>query len=114
MDVREAINITNSHPRVKILNPIPGVGGHCISVALCFFEEGAPDLAQLIHSARLVNDIQPEFILNLVERIKGNLGGKKICALGLSYKPDVDDFRNSPVVEIVKLLKFKGHDGQSI
>lgn len=108
VDVWEAIKIANLHPRVKILNPGPGVGGHCISVDPWFFVEAAPDIAKLIHTARLVNDAQPDFVVECIRRILGDLQGKKIAALGLSYKPDVDDLRESPAIEVVHLLKQQG------
>jgi len=108
VNVWEAIEIANLHPRVKILNPGPGVGGHCISVDPWFFVETAPDLAQLIAMARRVNDSQPEFVVSLVERILGSLLGKKIAVLGLAYKPDVDDLRESPAIETVHLLERSG------
>ena len=108
VDIREAIKIANLHPRVKILNPGPGVGGHCISVDPWFFVEEAPDLANLIYTARLVNDSQPNFVVNLVERILGSTEEKKIGILGLSFKPDVDDIRESPAIEIAKLLAARG------
>ncbi len=109
IDIWEAIAIANKHPRVNILNPGPGVGGHCISVDPWFLVEKAPDLARLIKTARQVNDSQPEFVLQLIERaLGGRLDGKRIAALGLSYKPDVDDFRESPAVEVVHLLHRAG------
>lgn len=108
IDVWEAITIANLHPRVKILNPGPGVGGHCISVDPWFLVEAAPDITPLIHTARKVNDSQPEFVVQSVQRILGELKGKKITALGLAYKPDVDDFRESPAVEIVEKLLALG------
>jgi UDP-N-acetyl-D-mannosaminuronic acid dehydrogenase len=108
IDVWEAISIANLHPRVKILNPGPGVGGHCISVDPWFLVEAAPDITPLIHTARKVNDAQPEFVVQSVQHILGELKGKKITALGLSYKPDVDDFRESPAVEIVEKLLALG------
>ena len=104
IDVWEAISIANLHPRVKILNPGPGVGGHCISVDPWFLVEAAPDITRLIHTARNVNDSQPEFVVQLVRNMLGDLKGKKIAALGLAYKPDVDDFRESPALEIVEKL----------
>ena len=104
IDVWEAISIANLHPRVKILNPGPGVGGHCISVDPWFLVEAAPDITRLIHTARNVNDSQPEFVVQLVRHMLGDLQGKKIAALGLAYKPDVDDFRESPALEIVEKL----------
>ena len=108
VDVWEAISLANRHPRVKILNPGPGVGGHCISVDPWFFVEAAPDLAKLIRQARQVNDSQPHFVVDLVREILGDLRGKKIAALGLAYKPEVDDLRESPAAEIVHLLQDEG------
>ncbi|MGD0708611.1 MAG: nucleotide sugar dehydrogenase [Anaerolineaceae bacterium] len=108
IDVWEAISIANRHPRVKILNPGPGVGGHCISVDPWFLVEAAPDLTPLISTSRKVNDSQPEFVVRLVEKALGGLKGKRIAALGLSYKPDVDDLRESPAIEAVHLLNKAG------
>jgi UDP-N-acetyl-D-mannosaminuronic acid dehydrogenase len=108
VDVWEAVSLANRHPRVKILNPGPGVGGHCISVDPWFFVEGAPDLASLIFTARKVNDAQPQFVVDLAQRQLGELKGKRIAALGLSYKPDVDDFRESPALEVVQKLQELG------
>ncbi|MBK9781006.1 nucleotide sugar dehydrogenase [Candidatus Villigracilis vicinus] len=108
VDVWEAIPIANLHPRVKILNPGPGVGGHCISVDPWFFVEAAPELTPLIYHSRQVNDSQPHFVVETVKRTLGSLKGKKIAALGLAYKPDVDDLRESPAVEVVHLLQNEG------
>ena len=108
VDVWEAIQLSSLHPRVKILSPGPGVGGHCISVDPWFFVETAPDLSLLIQRARQVNDSQPEFVLDLVKKALGSLEGRKIAALGLAYKPDVDDLRESPAVEVVHLLTAAG------
>lgn len=109
VDVWEAISLANRHPRVKILSPGPGVGGHCISVDPWFFVEAAPDLTPLIRTARNVNDSQPHFVLDLVHRALGeDLHGKRIAALGLAFKPDVDDLRESPAVEVVHLLRDAG------
>ncbi len=109
IDIWEAIGIANHHPRVKILNPGPGVGGHCISVDPWFLVEAAPDITPLIHMARIVNDDQPEFVVELVKRaVGGNLAGKRVAALGLSYKADVDDLRESPAIEVARLLVEAG------
>ncbi len=108
VDVWEAIGIANRHPRVKILRPGPGVGGHCISVDPWFFVEAAPDLARLIHTARQVNDAQPHFVISLVERAVGALAGHHVAALGLAFKPDVDDLRESPATEIIHELQNAG------
>ncbi|MBI5966129.1 MAG: nucleotide sugar dehydrogenase [Chloroflexi bacterium] len=108
VDVWEAISIANLHPRVKILSPGPGVGGHCISVDPWFFVEAAPDLTPLIYHARKVNDTQPHFVVKLVHRALGSLNEKKIAVLGLAYKPDVDDLRESPANEVVQILQHEG------
>ncbi len=108
IDVWEAINLANRHPRVHILNPGPGVGGHCISVDPWFLVEAAPELAPLIHSARHVNDAQPYYAVQLVKRALPSLQERKIAALGLAYKPDVDDLRESPAAEVVRLLGEEG------
>jgi UDP-N-acetyl-D-mannosaminuronic acid dehydrogenase len=108
VDVWEAISIANLHPRVKILSPGPGVGGHCISVDPWFFVETAPDLANLIYTSRTVNDSQPRYALDLICKAVGSLKGRKIAALGLAFKPDVDDLRESPAAEVVHLLQNEG------
>jgi UDP-N-acetyl-D-mannosaminuronic acid dehydrogenase len=108
VDVWEAISIASLHPRVKILSPGPGVGGHCISVDPWFFVESAPDITPLIYHARIVNDGQPRFVVELVRKTAGALKGRRIAALGLAYKPDVDDLRESPAAEVVHLLQKEG------
>src|SRR5215216_3521394 len=108
VDVWEAIRLANLHPRINILSPGPGVGGHCISVDPWFFVEAAPELTPLIYHARQVNDGQPHFVLEKVKQALGSLQGKKIAALGLAYKPNIDDLRESPGTEIVRLLQDEG------
>lgn len=108
VDVWEAIRLANLHPRINILSPGPGVGGHCISVDPWFLVETAPDLTPLIYHARQVNDGQPHFVHEKVKQALGSLRGKKIAALGLAYKPDVDDLRESPATEVVHLLQEAG------
>jgi len=108
VDVWEAISIASLHPRVKILAPGPGVGGHCISVDPWFFVESAPDITPLIYNARTVNDSQPHYVVELVRKALTRLEGKRIAALGLAYKPDVDDLRESPAAEVVYLLQNEG------
>ena len=108
VDVWEAIALANRHPRVEILRPGPGVGGHCISVDPWFLVESAPELTALIRQARLVNDAQPGFTAGLIERALGGLRGRSIAALGLAYKPDVDDLRESPAIEVARLLAQGG------
>ena len=108
VDVWEAIQIANRHPRVKILNPGPGVGGHCISVDPWFFVEAAPDISPLIHTARNVNDSQPDFVVAMVGKALGSLIQKKVAVLGLAFKPDVDDLRESPAIEVAHKLHLAG------
>ena len=105
VDVWEAIRLANRHPRVNILQPGPGVGGHCISVDPWFLVEMAPELTSLIYQARQVNDRQPHFVLEKVKHALGILKDKKIAALGLAYKPNVDDLRESPAIEVVHALQ---------
>lgn len=108
VDVWEAIRLANLHPRIDILDPGPGVGGHCISVDPWFLVETAPELTRLVYNARKVNDEQPHFVVKKVSRALGELKGKRIAALGLAYKPNVDDLRESPAVEVVHLLQNEG------
>ena len=108
IDIWEAIALANRHPRVKILRPGPGVGGHCISVDPWFLVEAAPELSPLIRNARQVNDSQPHFVVEKVSQALGSLQGRRIAALGLAFKPDVDDLRESPAAEVVRLLKEHG------
>jgi UDP-N-acetyl-D-mannosaminuronic acid dehydrogenase len=108
VNVWEAISLANRHPRVNILRPGPGVGGHCISVDPWFLVEAAPDLAALIKSARHVNDSQPQFVVDLIRRGLGGLNGKQIALLGMAYKADVDDLRESPAFTVAKLLLEAG------
>jgi UDP-N-acetyl-D-mannosaminuronic acid dehydrogenase len=110
VDVWEAIQLANLHPRINILRPGPGVGGHCISVDPWFFVEAAPDITPLIHTARNVNDAQPAHVVGLIREAAGDLAGKRIAVLGLAYKPDVDDLRESPAVEVARLLIEAGAD----
>jgi len=108
VNVWEAIGIANLHPRVRILNPGPGVGGHCISVDPWFLVEAAPDISPLIRTARMVNDEQPEYVMRMVQKALASISGSKVAALGLAYKPDVDDLRESPAIEICHKLAAGG------
>lgn len=116
VDVWELIALANRHPRVKILQPGPGVGGHCIAVDPWFIVDAAPEQARLIRTAREVNDAKPHHViaqvLEAAGKITGGAGnatggaGKKVtvAALGLAFKANVDDLRESPAVEIVNEL----------
>ncbi len=108
VNVWEARELANRHPRVKILRPGPGVGGHCISIDPWFLVEAAPQSAQLVRQARLVNDGQPAYVVERIEKDIGGLDGKAVGVLGLSYKADVDDLRESPALEIARLIASRG------
>lgn len=104
ISVWELISLANRHPRVNILQPGPGVGGHCIAVDPWFIVSRAPELARLIRTAREVNDHKPNWI---IEKVKINADKFKrpvIGCLGLAFKADVDDLRESPAVEIARKL----------
>lgn len=108
INVWELIGLANHHPRVDILKPGPGVGGSCIAIDPWFIVESAPELTELIRTARGINDNKPLYI---VERIRKAVAGVKdptITCLGLSYKADVDDLRESPAVQIVQRLAREG------
>ncbi len=108
VDIWQAIEMANLHPRVNILRPGPGVGGHCISVDPWFLVETAPEQSQLIQQARHVNDSQPGYVIKLIERAIGAINGKTVAALGLAYKADVDDLRESPAISVVEQLVEAG------
>lgn len=100
VNVHELIEAANRHPRVKILTPGPGVGGHCIPVDPWFIVESHPSMARLIHTARIVNDDKMDYVYDQVaEKVKAG-GIAKVAMLGLAYKPDVDDLRESPALHI--------------
>lgn len=104
VDVWEAIEIANLHPRVEILKPGLGVGGHCIGVDPWFLVEVAPEDAQLTKKAREINDEQSAFVASLIRGTLGDLKGKKVAFLGLAFKPNVDDLRESPAVRLAHRL----------
>lgn len=108
IDVWELIRLANRHPRVKILQPGPGVGGHCIAVDPWFIVDAAPDVARLIATARSVNDSKPHFVLGEIEKAAAGIRDPVIACLGLAFKPNVDDLRESPSVEIVLDLAGRG------
>jgi UDP-N-acetyl-D-mannosaminuronic acid dehydrogenase len=104
LDVWELIALANRHPRVNILNPGCGVGGHCIAVDPWFLIDKAPAVTKLIKTARQVNDAKPHWVINRVRRHAERFKSPVIACLGLAYKPDIDDLRESPAVEIVHEL----------
>ena len=110
LNVWKVIEMANLHPRVNILSPGPGVGGHCIAVDPWFIVDAAPKQANLIRMARNVNDSKPELVIQQVQNAACSLGEPVIACLGLSYKPDTDDLRSSPAVYITGELakRFPG------
>jgi UDP-N-acetyl-D-mannosaminuronic acid dehydrogenase len=108
INVWELIELANLHPRVKILSPGPGVGGHCIAVDPWFIVASAPQEARLTRLAREVNDAKPDHVCARVRKCAADLRRPIIACLGLSYKKDVDDLRESPAVEIVRRLAEEG------
>jgi UDP-N-acetyl-D-mannosaminuronic acid dehydrogenase len=104
LSVWEVIRMANRHPRVNILRPGPGVGGHCIAVDPWFIVHSAPEDARLIRAAREVNDRKPQVVLEQVKRAAAGLSSPVIACLGLAFKPDIDDLRESPALAIVEEL----------
>ena len=104
LDVWEVIRLANRHPRVQILRPGPGVGGHCIAVDPWFIAAAAPQDTPLIQAARQVNDQRPERVLAQVRHLAARLRRPKVACLGLTYKPDIDDLRESPALHIARAL----------
>lgn len=108
INVWELIEICNKHPRVNIHQPGPGVGGHCIAVDPWFIVEKEPGLAQIINLSRHTNDGMPQYVANRIEKMIGCLKDKAITILGTTYKPDVDDMRESPIIYLRKILEDAG------
>jgi UDP-N-acetyl-D-mannosaminuronic acid dehydrogenase len=104
INVWELIGLANLHPRVDILSPGPGVGGHCVAVDPWFIVATNPGEAKLIRQARLINDAKPGFVCAKVRERAAELKHPVIACLDLSYKKDVDDLRESPAVEVVRRL----------
>lgn len=116
IDVWELISLANRHPRVNILQPGPGVGGHCIAVDPWFLVSQIPDQSKLIHTARIVNDSKPEWVISKVsesistflsENPKKAMSDLTIACYGLAFKPDIDDLRQSPALEIASKIAMK-------
>ena len=113
IDVWELISLANRHPRINILQPGPGVGGHCIAVDPWFIVSKTPELSKLIHTARVVNDSKPEWVINKVKESIYNLLQENpdktanqvtIACFGLAFKADIDDLRESPAMSIASSI----------
>ncbi|WP_167203035.1 UDP-N-acetyl-D-mannosamine dehydrogenase [Actinomyces respiraculi] len=112
IDVWELIGLANRHPRVSILQPGPGVGGHCIAVDPWFIVSALPQEARLIRAAREVNDSKPEHVLSAVLDTVAGTEEPVVACLGLAFKADIDDLRESPAVGITKRLAQALPQGQ--
>lgn len=110
INVWELIRLANRHPRVSILQPGPGVGGHCIAVDPWFIVDSAPELARLIRTARIVNDDKPRYVIDWIERAAKRFKQPVIACFGLAFKADIDDLRESPALSITRELadRFPG------
>ena len=104
INVWELLSLANRHPRVNILKPGPGVGGHCIAVDPWFIVSRVPELARLIRTAREVNDAKPRWVVDKVKTTAARFRQPVIGCLGLAFKADVDDLRESPAVDIVRSI----------
>jgi len=104
INVWELIRLANHHPRVNILQPGPGVGGHCIAVDPWFIVDSSPKHAKLIRQAREINDHKPHWVVERTRSTLASTGGRRVACLGLAFKADIDDLRESPSVEITAEL----------
>jgi UDP-N-acetyl-D-mannosaminuronic acid dehydrogenase len=104
IDVWEVIRLANRHPRVNILQPGPGVGGHCIAVDPWFIVHGDPENSRLIRTAREVNDAKTDYVIDRASQMIDEMPGATIACLGLAFKPNIDDFRESPAVKVAAKL----------
>lgn len=108
INVLEVIEMANKHPRVNLHLPGPGVGGHCLAVDPHFIVAEAPEEAKIIKMARDTNDFMPKHVVNLAKQILESVEKPKISILGITYKGDVDDYRESPAIEIAEQLIIEG------
>lgn len=107
INVWELIKLANRHPRVNILNPGPGVGGHCIAVDPWFIVDSCPEEAKIIKQARLTNDAKPHYVVDKVMAAADEFKKPVVACLGLAFKADIDDLRESPALQIVTELADK-------
>jgi UDP-N-acetyl-D-mannosaminuronic acid dehydrogenase len=106
--VWRAIELANKHPRVNILQPGAGVGGHCIAVDPWFIVDAVPETARLIRTAREVNDAKPHWVVERIGELAARFRDPVVALYGLAYKADVDDLRESPAIEIAQQLAQRG------
>ena len=110
IDAKGAINLANRHPRVNILTPGIGVGGHCIPIDPWFIQQVDEQNSRLINTARLINDEMPGKIVCKIKTATQNIDGPRIVAIGAAYKANTADIRESPSIEIVRLLRLEGYE----
>ncbi|HLS67420.1 MAG TPA: nucleotide sugar dehydrogenase, partial [Pseudogracilibacillus sp.] len=108
IDGLDVIKLANMHPRVNLLQPGPGVGGHCLATDPYFLISTSPEQSQLIHIARMVNEQMPQFVVDVVEQLSLRHRIEKLTLLGLTYKGNCSDMRNSPGVTVYNELCRKG------
>ncbi len=108
VNVWEAISLCNKHPRVNIHQPGPGVGGHCIAVDPWFIVEKQPDTAKIIHLSRNTNDSMPAHVASEILTVLDGIDDPVVTVLGVTYKPNVDDMRESPLLHLIRILKERG------
>ncbi|HEX9226553.1 MAG TPA: UDP binding domain-containing protein, partial [Arthrobacter sp.] len=104
IDVWKLIELANHHPRVNVLRPGPGVGGHCIAVDPWFIVDAVPEHSDLIRTAREVNDSKPHHVVRQAVEALADVPGASVAVLGLAFKANIDDVRESPSVTIVQEL----------
>ncbi len=115
IDVRRLIELANRHPRVNILQPGTGVGGHCIAVDPWFLVAGDPENARLIRTAREVNNYKTTWVIDTIRRAVDEAAARtsrkpRVACLGLAFKPDIDDLRESPAMQVALALQIQGID----
>ena len=108
IDALEVIKLANCHPRVNLHQPGPGVGGHCLAVDPYFVVERAPEQAKLISLARQTNREMPQYIADRVLKLTAGIDKAKIAVLGITYKGNVTDMRESPAIDVIEILEQKG------
>ena len=110
INVWDVIEYANKHPRVSILRPGVGVGGHCIAVDPWFLADASPNDTKLIQTARAVNDHKPDWVVNQIENHISQYDDRPVLLLGITFKPNIDDLRSSPALEVAEKLARRNPD----
>ncbi|MBM7615472.1 nucleotide sugar dehydrogenase [Alkaliphilus hydrothermalis] len=110
INVHEVIQLANRHPRVNILQPGPGVGGHCLAIDPYYIVSKAPNSAKLTATAREINSSMPIYVVSKVKELVRDIENPRIAALGMTYKENIDDVRESPSLEIINLLMKENYE----